>query len=172
MDTHYLQIFGTSMSTRLAPLYACLFMSRLEQQMLATAPCRPWIWWRYIDDVFFICTRDEDSLHAFIDHINSFHRTIKFASEITHQQVNFLDVTIPKDLYTKPTDTHQYLHSSSCHPRHCKIGIAYSQALRLRRICSNDNDFSHHAQKLKMHLVSRGHSTRKVQDAINRATST
>ncbi|PIK37867.1 hypothetical protein BSL78_25290 [Apostichopus japonicus] len=50
-------------------------------------------------------------------------------------KVNFLDVTVRKehgslstDLYTKPTDTHQYLHSSSCHPRHCKSGIAYSQA--------------------------------------------
>ena len=178
MDDHYLQIFGTSMGTRMAPSLACLFMSRLEQQMLDSAPCRPWIWWRFIDDVFFIWTSDEESLHTFINHINSFHRTIKFTSEISHQQVNFLDVSIRKehdtlitDLYTKPTDTHQYLHSTSCHPRHCKNGIAYSQALRLRRICSNDSDFSHHAQNLKMHLVSRGHSSRKVQQAINRARS-
>ena len=28
MDDHYLQIFGTSMRTRMAPSYACLFMSR------------------------------------------------------------------------------------------------------------------------------------------------
>ena len=27
-------------------------------------------------------------------------------------------------------------------------------------------DFSHHAHNLKMHLVSRGHSSKKVQQAI------
>ena len=44
---------------------------------------------------------------------------------------------------------------TSRHPRHCKNGIAYSQALRFCRIYSNDFDFSHHAQNLKMHIVSR-----------------
>ena len=72
------------------------------------------------------------------------------------------------DLYTKPTDTHQYLHSSSFHPRHCKNGIAYSQALRLRRICSNDSDFTKHARDLKHNLTTRGHSIKKVTEAINK----
>ncbi|XP_072042799.1 uncharacterized protein [Amphiura filiformis] len=168
MGDHYLQVFGTSMGTRMAPSFACLFMSRLEEQMLYAAPCRPWIWWRYIDDVFSIWTREEDSLHTILAHVNSFYRTIKFTSELSHHQVNFLDVTIRKendslvtDLYTKPTDSHQYLHSSSCHPQHCKSGIAYSQALRLRRICTNDSDFSQHARDLKKNLTSRGHSAHK-----------
>ena len=180
MDSHYLQILGTSMGTRMAPSFSCLFMSRLEQQMLdAALACRSWIWWRFIDDVFFIWTRNEESLHTFINHINSFHRTIKLTSKISHQQVNFLDVsirikehdTLINDLYTKPTDTHQYLLSTSCHPRHCENGIAYSQALRLRRICFNDSNFSRHTQNFKMYLVSRGHSAKKVQQAINRARS-
>ena len=178
MGKHYLQVQGTAMGTRMAPSFACLFMSELEGRMLASAPCRPWIWWRYIDDVFFIWTSDENSLGTFINHINSFHRTIKFTSEYSHQQAHFLDVTVRKnndtlttDLYSKPTDTHQYLHSTSCHPKHCKTGIAYSQALRLRRICSNDSDFSNHAQDLKRHLVARGHSGRQVQHAIKRAHS-
>ena len=34
------------------------------------------------------------------------------------------------DVYSKPTDTHQYLESSSCHPRHVKQAIPYGQALR------------------------------------------
>jgi hypothetical protein len=179
MDKDYLQVHGTAMGSRMAPSWACLFMSSLEERMLAAAPCRPWTWWRYIDDIFFIWTSDEGSLLTFIDHINSFHRTIKFTSDYSHQQANFLDVTIQKaesgvlttDLYTKPTDTHQYLHASSCHPRHCKTGIAYSQALRLRRICSNDSKFSHHAQNLKNHLVARGHSSTKVQQAIRKVYS-
>ena len=175
MDKHYLQVHGTAMGTRMAPSFACIFMSELEERMLASAPCRPWIWWRYIDDVFFIWTSDENSLGSFTNHINSFHRTIKFTSEVSHHEAHFLDVTIRKeedtlitDLYSKPTDTHQYLHATSCHPKHCKTGIAYSQALRLRRICSNDSDFSKHAQELKNHLVARGHSSRRVRSAIER----
>ncbi|PIK34741.1 putative rab proteins geranylgeranyltransferase component A 2 isoform X2 [Apostichopus japonicus] len=105
-------------------------------------------------------------------------RTIKFTSDYSHQQVNFLDVTVRKehgslstDLYTKPTDTHQYLHSSSCHPRHCKSGIAYSQALRLRRICSNNSSFIRHTDALEKHLTARGHSARRVREAIQRVRS-
>ena len=176
LGKHFLQVHGTAMGTRMAPSYACLFMADLEERMLSSAPCRPWIWWRYIDDVFFIWTRDEDSLVTFTNHINSFHKTIKFTSEHSPREAHFLDVTVRKDmnsittdLFSKPTDTHQYLHSSSCHPRHCKTGIAFSQALRLRRICSNNSDFSRHTQVLKNNLVTRGHSARKVQQAIARA---
>ncbi len=101
MGDHYLQVFDTAMGTKMAPSRACLFMSRLEEQMLDAVPCRPWIWWRYIDDVFFIWTRDEESLHTFTDHINSFHRTIKFTSEISHEQINFFDVTVRKEKDTR-----------------------------------------------------------------------
>ncbi|XP_041461655.1 uncharacterized protein LOC121412959 [Lytechinus variegatus] len=96
----------------------------------------------------------------------------------TADETHFLDVTVQKKpngitttLYTKPTDTHQYLHSSSCHPRHCKTGIAYSQALRLRRICSEDPDFSFHTRNLQKHLCARGHGARAVQLAINKVRS-
>ena len=34
------------------------------------------------------------------------------------QKVNFLDVDIT-NLYNKPTDTHQFLHSSLCHCTSC-----------------------------------------------------
>ena len=157
------------MGIRMAPSMDCLFMGKLEERMLASAPCRPWIWWCSIDDIFFIWTSDEESLTRFIDHLNSFHSTTE-----TH----FLDVVIREeenghttDLFAKPTDKHQYLHSASCHPRHCKTSIAYSQALRLRRICSNDSDLLRHSQVLKTHLVSRGHSSRAVHQAIKKVKS-
>ena len=53
--------------------------------------------------------------------------TIKFTAEWSKTSINFLDVTIPiakgiieTDLYVKPTDSHQYLLSSSYHHFHCK----------------------------------------------------
>ena len=44
--------------------------------------------------------------------------------------------------YNKPTDSHSYLLYSSPHPSHVKNSIPYSQFLRLRRLCSEDSDFS------------------------------
>ena len=75
--------------------------------------------------------------------------------------------TLTTDLFTKLTDTHQYLHWWSCHPRHCKSTIAYSRALRMRQICSKD-DISE--RTWKNHLVNRGYDRAEVQHQINRAT--
>ena len=85
-------------------------------------------------------------MHIYIYTLNEIHPTIKFTAEWSQKSINFLDVTvslidgqIETDLYVKPTDSHQYLHSSLCHPYHCKKSILYSQALRLNRICSNNS---------------------------------
>ena len=52
---HYLQINGTAMGTRMAPSYANLFMAQLEESFLERSTCRrPFVWWRYIDDIFLI----------------------------------------------------------------------------------------------------------------------
>ena len=45
-------------------------------------------------------------------------------------------------VYHKPTDSHSYLLYSSSHPSHVKNSIPFSQFLRLRRLCSDDSDFS------------------------------
>ena len=94
-------------------------------------------------------------------------------------QVSFLDVTISKDVggsvftdsYSKPTDTHQYLESSSCHPRHVKQAIPYGQALRLKRICNSESKFDQRVGKLKKHLCDRGFKERQVVSQFERAKS-
>ena len=67
------------------------------------------------------------------------------------------------------TDQHQYLHSSSCRPYHCKKGIPYSQALRLNRICSDPSFFDRRCNALEKWLIERGYSEREVRKQILRA---
>ena len=106
-------------------------LAELEEEILREVELKPYFWWRYIDDIFLIWEHGGEKLKEFIDVLNKKHPTIKFTAEWSKTQINFLDVTvslengkIKTDLYVKPSDTHQYLHSSSCHPYHCKKGIS------------------------------------------------
>ena len=148
------------MGTRMAPSYVNIFMGKLENTILQTVDKTPTVWWRYIDDIFAIWPHGEECLEQFIHTINNIHSTIKFTAEWSNESVTFLDVNIflkdghiVTDLFTKPTDTHQYLHQRSCHPSHQKSTIPYSQALRLRRICSQEPDYFTHTKELRQHLV-------------------
>ena len=116
-------------------------MAELEEEILREVELKPYLWWWYIDDIFFVWEHGEERLKEFIDVLNKNYATIKFTAEWSKTQIIFLDVTvylengkIKTDLYVKPTNTHQYLHSSSCHPYHCKTEILYSQMLPLNRI--------------------------------------
>ena len=103
-----------------------------------------------------------------MDALNKKHPTIKFTTEWSKTQINFLDVAvslengkITTDLYVKPTDTHQYLHSSSCHPYNCKKGIIHSQTLHLNRICSHSISFDRMCNELERWLLEKGYKKRK-----------
>ena len=147
-NNHYLQLHGTAMGTKMSPAYSNLFMGNLEQKISPQSLFEPLVWWRYIDDVFMIWPHGEEKLNKFVTLLNSSHKTIKFTHEVSPSKINFLDVTvllhnnsIATDLHVKSTDTHQYLLSSSCHPNHIKKSILYSLALRIRRICSTDDNY-------------------------------
>ena len=118
-------------------------MADLEERILKDIELQPRIWWRYIDDIFFIWKHREDSSKKFIEALNACHPTMKFTAEWSKEEINFLDVNVrlqnrqlETDLHIKPTDTHHFLDSTSCHSYHYKKSIPYSQALRYNRICS------------------------------------
>ena len=117
---------GTAIGTKFAPPYSILFMAELEEEILRKAEFKPYLWWRYIDDIFFLLEPGENKLKSLIDNINNMHPTLKFTADWAKTSMNFLDVTesmaegvIETDLYVKPT-THQYLLLSSRHPFYCK----------------------------------------------------
>ena len=168
------QNWGTAIGTKFAPLYGILFMAELEEEILSEIELKPYLWWRYMDDIFFLWEHGEEKLKGFIEHLNEKHPTIKFTAEWSKTSINFLDATvslvggnITTNLYVKPTDSHQYLHSS-CHPYHCKKGIPYSQALRVNRICLDHNSFDRRCNGLAKWLIESGYSEREVRKQILR----
>ena len=75
---------------------------------------------------------------------------------------------VETDLYTKPTDKHQYLLQSSCHSLHTKRAIPFNLALRLRRICSSDESFTLRANELIQYLNDRGYNLSFLRKEIQR----
>lgn len=51
-NSHYIQISGTAMCTKMAPNYANVFMGALESQFLEESPLKPIFYKRFIDDIF------------------------------------------------------------------------------------------------------------------------
>ena len=96
----------------------------------------PLEWKRYIDDILSLWNVDKKEMEEFIVLANSHRPAIKFTAEISDKEINFLDTTVFKDerfnkqailnicTHSKPTETFQYTHFSSCHPPGVRKGSA------------------------------------------------
>ena len=171
---NYLQINGTAMGTKMAPNYANLFMAKLEQDLLEKAPnnLRPTIWWRYIDDIFFLWDHGKTTLDTFMGHMNQHHHSIKYTIEPSIKEGVFLDTEIYKEnnrlltkVHHKPTDAFAYLHYTSCHPKHVMRNIPKGQFMRYRRICSKTEDYITQGHNLISKLRDRGYPLNLINTA-------
>ena len=133
------------MGTPMAVNYANLFLEKFETEMLNEyewkTKLRPYVWMRYIDDIFFIWHHDEKSLQEFL----------KFCVN-----VRLTGNSISTLLYTKETNAHLYLNAKSSQPRHVIKNLPKGQFIRIRRICSEDSEFDRHAQQTKKYFAQRG----------------
>ena len=88
-------------------------MNKFETDFLKTQKLQPFVWFRYVDGVFFIWTHGKEELKHFMKELNSFRDHIKFAFESNKEIINILDVSINlsnghlmTNMYVKPTDCH------------------------------------------------------------------
>ena len=81
------------------------------------------------------------------------------------------DNRISTTIYYKDTDSHSYLNFSSSHPSSCKSSIPYSQFLRLRKICGENDDFDIEATKMETFFVGRGYPNDLIRRGRERATT-
>ena len=72
------------------------------------------------------------------------------------------------DLYSKPTDAHNYLPADSYHPPHCIKSLPYSQILRLKRICTKNDDFIKHTRDMKTYFKRQGYSDKLFDNAFDK----
>ena len=146
---HYKQIGGVAMGSKLSLNYACLFVGFVEEKMLRDyTGIKPDLYKRYMDDVVGAASYTEDDLTQFLIFASSYHPKLQYTWSISSVKLPFLDMfLIPCDdriatsIQYKETDSHSYLNFKSSHTFKCKASIPTNQFLRLRRICSEDDDF-------------------------------
>ena len=151
----------------MAPSYANIFMGDLEERLFLSSLKQHLSWFRFKDDVDMKWMHSDKELNGFFEHANSFHPSIKFTHEMSKTKLAFLDTTttvkegnIISDLYSKPTDKHQYLSPSSCHPKQCFKSTPVSQAIRIKRICSTVESTKQRLGELRHHLKRRSIMTK------------
>ena len=88
---------------------------------------------------------------------------IEFFDTLTYKDKN---INTQTTLYKKSTDRQNYIHSKSTHPFSLKNSIAYSQALRLKWICSTTGEYEKHRDNLKKQLLKKGYPETMVNEKI------
>ena len=123
-----------------------------------------------------VWTGTKQELLIYLEKLNSKHKTIKFEHNISHRNISFLDTLVYKDkkntlhttLYRKRTDQQSYLHAHSDHPKSLKRSIPYSQALRIKTICSILTEYKKHCAILKQNFIERGYEGNILKDEIDK----
>ena len=114
-------------------------------------------------------------LEKFISFVCNFHPALQFEYQISSSCLSFLDIKlqitdnhITTSIFYKETDSHSYLHNDSSHNPKCITSIPFSELLRLRRLCSDDEDFKTKANEMSTFFSNCNYSPNTIQSAINR----
>ena len=153
---------------------------RLHWTPIFRSKQRPQTWtlpslhWRLCRCYFFYQRGTQSILTA----VNSFYRALKYTWDISDTPLAFRDIKVSIEgngsctsVQYKPADSHSYLLYSSSHLyiSHVKNSIRYSQFLWLRRLCSEDPDFSLKSEEMCDFFHKRGYPTSFVQAGHHRA---
>ena len=100
-EKHVLQTHVIAMGTKMAVAFSVIFMADLEKQLLAASPLKPFVWKRFIDDIFSLWNIPMEEVSIFVDFANSFHPMIKlFTCEMSSERPVFLNTEVLGTLST------------------------------------------------------------------------
>lgn len=161
----YLQVHGTAMGKKYAPGLANLYLKSFDTAAKTGFKYNPELYFRFLDDVFFIWGWGKKILLEFQSFLNNLIPDIEITFEFHEREIPFLDVLlyvnnnkIETKTYFKTTDTHQLLHTNSYHPIHTTKGLLKSQFVRFKRLSSTLEDYNNTCLTLYSFLRHRGYS--------------
>ena len=120
----------------------------------------------YVDDIFSLWKTERKQIDEFIALAIRHHPSIKFTTEISDKEINFLNTTVYKGerFTTKESltsahilKTFKYTHFSSCNPHRVRKGLIKCETLRLLRINSLVKSFFENIYNFKKLVRARGY---------------
>jgi hypothetical protein len=184
----YRQKTGLPIGSAIGGPIACLALALEEDRLLEElritdhelAEIFEW-YRRYLDDsVLMFGAKDQQDANRLANRLFVLLKGMNPASDFTTtnavRQLVVLDISIDCSSdglklknYQKPTDKRTLLSASSSHPSHVKRAIPYSVALRMRRLCNDEEDFRLALVDQAWALLGRGHPEAHVADGFTRA---
>jgi hypothetical protein len=167
---------GAQFSVNYANIYMHMWFRKFNQHFGLIFPPG---FGRFVDDIFLCWLLELQQLNQFVIRLNNFHESIKFEVETSTTSVHFLDTLVYVEdgllktkVFTKPSDRKQYLAYNSSHPKHIKTAIPYSQAIRYKRIISDESILISELNTLKTKFLHRGYPERLINSGLTRLHNT
>jgi hypothetical protein len=174
----YQQVKGTVMGTPVAPPYSNIYIAAcLEAVVKASSPDDwPKLYKRFIDDGFFVWERDEASLLAFLQVLNSTLPNIRLTWQYSQSSIDYMDLTVTKCMdgtdsvvplkvttYQKPHNQYMYIPYHSFHRRGVFKGFIKAELQRYAVTNTQPADFDHMKALFMQRLVDRGYPVSQLQ---------
>lgn len=167
------------MGSPLSPVVANIFMANFEEQAIDKSTYKPKLWLRYVDDTFVIWPHGKELLDAFLAHLNSQHRDIKFTMEVeSKKQIPFLDILIQKKeggrightVYRKPTHTNRYLQATS-HHHPAQLNSVVKSLVKRSQILADQENQASEIELVSTALQRNGFGKRSILKALKNKKS-
>ncbi|XP_073424135.1 LOW QUALITY PROTEIN: uncharacterized protein [Dendrobates tinctorius] len=127
------------------------------------------LWKHFIDDILFVLDGALLDLQTFIASLNTNSYGLEFTPTYSKTSVNFLDLTICVEYnklitkgYHKEVDSNSYIHINSCHLPVWLTNIPKSQYMRVKRNCTNTQDFHKETERLTDQIMEKGYDPQQL----------
>ena len=163
---------GAAMGSPVSAVVADLYMEFFEELALRTAPTKPRLWKRYVDDT--CCIVKKGTVEELLTHLNSVRPSIRFTVEVEKDgRLPFLDILLQRrddgsldvTVYRKPTHTDRYLDFHSHHPPQVKRGLVKCLFDRARTITTGQNNLRKEEHHLTRVLRQNGYPSTFIRSS-------
>jgi hypothetical protein len=176
---YYKQNDGLAMGSPISGTLANLYMNHLETTKIMNAE-NPFFdkiiyWHRYVDDIICLFEGEENQCNELLQYLNSISQKIKFTIEIQKQEINFMDLTIYKNInkhefkiFRKPSQTDLIINKNSNHPWQQKMSSFYSMVHRLINVPMSEKYYEEEKRTIKSLAIRNGYASNIVDKIIRK----